>query len=61
MDRFVVGFAEDMKGVPDNRVDIVVSIMVLCSVCSVEAALKEIHRVLAPVYNSSQKSFAVKL
>jgi ubiquinone/menaquinone biosynthesis C-methylase UbiE len=49
MDRFVVGFAEDMKGVPDNSVDIVVSTMVLCSVGSVEGALKEIHRVLAPV------------
>ncbi|XP_046450953.1 methyltransferase-like protein 7A [Daphnia pulex] len=48
MDRFVVGFAEDMKGVPDNSVDIVVSTMVLCSVGSVEGALKEIHRVLAP-------------
>ncbi|EFX66427.1 hypothetical protein DAPPUDRAFT_64689, partial [Daphnia pulex] len=48
MDRFVVGFAEDMKDVPDNSVDIVVSTMVLCSVRSVEGALKEVHRVLAP-------------
>jgi ubiquinone/menaquinone biosynthesis C-methylase UbiE len=35
--------------VPDNSVDIVVSTMVLCSVRSVEGALKEVHRVLAPV------------
>jgi ubiquinone/menaquinone biosynthesis C-methylase UbiE len=49
MERFVVGFAEDMKDVPDNSVDIVVSTMVLCSVRSVEGALKEVHRVLAPV------------
>ncbi|XP_046634722.1 methyltransferase-like protein 7A isoform X2 [Daphnia pulicaria] len=48
MERFVVGFAEDMKDVPDNSVDIVVSTMVLCSVRSVEGALKEVHRVLAP-------------
>jgi ubiquinone/menaquinone biosynthesis C-methylase UbiE len=49
MNRFVVGFAEDMKGVPDNSIDIVVSTMVLCSVRTVEGALKEIHRILAPV------------
>lgn len=48
MERFVVGFAENMKDVPDNSVDIVVSTMVLCSVRSVEGALKEIHRILAP-------------
>ncbi len=49
LERFVVGFAEDMKKVLDNSVDIVVSTMVLCSVGSVEGALKEIHRVLVPV------------
>ncbi|KAK4006057.1 Methyltransferase 7B-like protein [Daphnia magna] len=48
MDRFVVGFAENMKGVPDNSIDIVVSTMVLCSVRSIEGALQEIRRVLAP-------------
>ncbi|XP_057380591.1 N6-adenosine-methyltransferase TMT1A-like [Daphnia carinata] len=48
LDRFIVGFAEDMKGIPDNSIDIVVSTMVLCSVRTVERALKEIHRVLAP-------------
>ena len=49
MKRFVVGFAENMKDVPDNSVDIVVSTMVLCSVRSIEGALKEIHRILVPV------------
>ena len=49
MERFVVGFAEDMKSLPDNSVDIVVSTMVLCSVRTVEGALKEIHRILVPV------------
>jgi ubiquinone/menaquinone biosynthesis C-methylase UbiE len=51
MNRFVVGFAEKMKDVPDNSIDIVVSTMVLCSVRSIEEALKEIHRILAPVYH----------
>jgi ubiquinone/menaquinone biosynthesis C-methylase UbiE len=49
MERFIVGFAEDMKDVPDNSVDIVVSTMVLCSVRNIERALKEIQRVLVPV------------
>ena len=49
MDRFIVGFAENMKDVPDNSVDVVVSSCVLCSVRSVEGALKEVHRVLVPV------------
>ncbi len=49
LDRFIVGFAEDMKGIPDNSIDIVVSTMVLCSVRDVDKALKEIKRVLAPV------------
>ena len=49
MKRFVVGFADDMKEVEDNSIDIVVSTMVLCSVRSIEGALNEILRVLAPV------------
>ena len=49
MERFIVGFAEDMKGVADNSIDIVVSTMVLCSVRNVDKALQEIQRVLAPV------------
>lgn len=48
MERFVVGFAEDMKEVADNSIDVVVSTMVLCSVRSVPGSLKEIQRVLAP-------------
>jgi len=48
MKRFVVGFAESMKDVEDNSIDIVVSTMVLCSVRSIEGALNEILRVLAP-------------
>jgi len=49
MDNFVVGFAEDMKEIEDGSIDIVVSTMVLCSVRSIQNALKEIQRVLAPV------------
>ena len=49
MDNFVVGFAEDMKDIKDGSIDIVVSTMVLCSVRSIQNALKEIQRVLAPV------------
>ena len=57
MERFVVGFAEDMKDIEDGSIDIVVSTMVLCSVRSVPGALKEIHRVLAPVGLSNPKSY----
>ncbi|KAI9554759.1 hypothetical protein GHT06_020035 [Daphnia sinensis] len=48
MDRFVVGSAENLKGVPDNSVDVVVTTLVLCSVRNLEGALQEIRRVLAP-------------
>ena len=50
MQKFVVGFAEDMGHIEDGSIDIVVSTMVLCSVRSIPGALKEIQRVLAPVY-----------
>ena len=50
MERFVLGKAEDMKDIEDGSIDIVVSTLVLCSVESVEKSLKEIQRVLAPVY-----------
>ena len=60
MKRFVVGFAEDMKHVEDNSVDVVVSTMVLCSVRSIEKTLKEVHRVLAPVGTSIFVSFVDK-
>lgn len=48
IEKFVLGFAEDMKGVEDNSIDVVVSTLVLCSVRSLETTLKEIQRVLAP-------------
>ena len=41
------GFAE-LLDVPDASVDAVVSTLVLCSVSSVAAVMKEIHRVLKP-------------
>ena len=49
MEKFVLASAEDMKGVEDGSVDIVVSTLVLCSVRSLEKTLQEVHRVLAPV------------
>jgi len=49
LDRFVVGCAEDMEGVADGSIDIVVSTLVLCSVRSLEKTFKEIQRILAPV------------
>jgi ubiquinone/menaquinone biosynthesis C-methylase UbiE len=52
MKRFVVGFAEDMKEVENNSIDIVVSTMVLCSVRSIQKTLNEVQRVLAPVNTS---------
>jgi SAM-dependent methyltransferase len=49
MEKFVLASAEDMKGVEDGSVDIVVSTLVLCSVRSLEKTLQEVHRILAPV------------
>ena len=49
MEKFIVAKAEDMKEIPDNSFDIVVSTLVLCSVDSVEQTAKEVQRVLAPV------------
>ena len=46
---YIVGVAEDMKKIEDQSVSAVVSTLVLCSVESVEQALKEIIRVLKPV------------
>ena len=60
MEKFVVGFAEDMSNIEDGSIDIVVSTMVLCSVRSIPRALKEIQRVLAPViYNLSRIPFII--
>ena len=50
MEKFVLASAEDMKGVEDDSVDVVVSTLVLCSVRSLEKTLQEVHRVLAPVF-----------
>lgn len=51
LEKFVVGFAEDMPDFKDNTFDVVVCTFVLCSVRSQERALKEIRRVLKPVSN----------
>jgi ubiquinone/menaquinone biosynthesis C-methylase UbiE len=56
-----VGFAEDMKEVEDNSIDIVVSTMVLCSVRSIQKTLNEIQRVLAPVSSILTASNSNKL
>ncbi|XP_026566951.1 methyltransferase-like protein 7A [Pseudonaja textilis] len=47
-DNFVVASAENLSSVPDNSVDVVVCTLVLCSVNSPRAALKEVLRVLKP-------------
>ena len=49
MEKFLLAKAEDMKELEDNSFDIVVSTLVLCSVTDLNATLREIHRVLAPV------------
>ena len=54
MEKFVLGQAEDMKGVADNSIHsgdiiVVVSTLVLCSVDNVKHTLKKVQRVLAPV------------
>ena len=56
MEKFLLTSAEDMAGVEDNSVDIVVSTLVLSSVANVQQALKEIHRVLAPVRSTGSSS-----
>ncbi|XP_032068210.1 methyltransferase-like protein 7A [Thamnophis elegans] len=47
-ENFVVASAENMTSVSDNSVDVVVCTLVFCSVKSIQAALKEIQRVLRP-------------
>lgn len=49
MHRFIQAMAEDMKGIEDESVDVVVSTLVLCSVESMEKTLEEVGRVLTPV------------
>jgi len=48
MDKFISSGAEDMKGVADGSIDVVVSTLVLCSVESLEKTFSEVSRVLAP-------------
>ncbi|XP_062979228.1 thiol S-methyltransferase TMT1A-like [Elgaria multicarinata webbii] len=45
---FVVAAAENLRPVPDNSVDVVVSTHVLCSVRNATVALNEVLRVLRP-------------
>ncbi|KAG8129387.1 hypothetical protein E2320_016126 [Naja naja] len=47
-ENFVVASADNMSSVSDNSVDVVVCTLVLCSMNSTQAALKEILRVLKP-------------
>ncbi|XP_070790941.1 thiol S-methyltransferase TMT1A-like [Pituophis catenifer annectens] len=47
-ENILVASAEKMSSVSDNSMDVVVSTLVLCSVNSPQAALKEILRVLRP-------------
>lgn len=49
MEKFVLGSAEQMTEIKDGSIDVAVSTLVLCSVDSLSATLKEIQRVLAPV------------
>ncbi len=53
MERFILGKAEDMKDIEDGSINLVVSTLVMCSVQSIEKSLKEIQRVLAPVFSYS--------
>ncbi|KAL2091040.1 hypothetical protein ACEWY4_013303 [Coilia grayii] len=47
-DNFVVATGEDLRGVPDESVDVVVGTLVLCSVRDIGLVLKEAKRVLRP-------------
>ncbi|XP_078545056.1 thiol S-methyltransferase TMT1A-like [Lissotriton helveticus] len=47
-ERYLVASGEQLAGVDDASVDVVVSTIVLCSVKSVEAVLKEVKRILRP-------------
>lgn len=49
---YIIGTAENMKKIENQSVSAVVSTLVLCSVESVEQALKEIIRILKPVSKS---------
>lgn len=48
-ERTVTTFVEDMKGVDDCSMDVVISTYVLCSVSSVNEVLKQVKRVIKPL------------
>lgn len=48
MEMDVIGTIENMEGVKDKHIDVVVATLVLCTAKNVDQALKEILRVLAP-------------
>lgn len=48
-DDFLVVSAENLEGVRDESVDVVVGTLVLCSVRSVPPVLREVRRILRPV------------
>lgn len=58
-DKFIVVSGEDMKGVKDESVDVVVCTLVLCSVSSVQQVLQEVRRVLKTVSLNVRHSCAV--
>lgn len=45
----IITNCEDMKQVPSDSYDVVVGTLILCCIHDTQSALKEIHRVLAPV------------
>lgn len=59
-DEFIIISGEDMKGVEDESVDVVVCTLVLCSVRNVPQVLREVRRVLKPVSLSMLPSGAVE-
>lgn len=58
-DDFLVVSAENLEGVRDGSVDVVVGTLVLCSVHSVPPVLREVRRVLRPVSRAVLPSRAV--
>lgn len=48
MEKFVIGTVENMEGVKDKYIDVVIATLVLCTAKNVDKALEEILRVLAP-------------
>jgi ubiquinone/menaquinone biosynthesis C-methylase UbiE len=49
LEKLLMTDAADMKDIPDNSVDAVISQYVLCSIKNVSGVLKEVKRVLVPV------------